>query len=61
MNEITRLILSIEQINNVISLTQDNEYEDYIKGQLIPASIELQRQLNLLTKTNVYSKIKESN
>ena len=58
MNEKT-LILALHQIENLISLLTDNEYETYFHSHLIPIQVELQRQLSLLTNTSSYSKIEE--
>ncbi len=49
MDEETRLILSLQQIDNVVSLTRNNEWKSYIYGHLNSVHIELNRQLNLLT------------
>jgi len=49
MDEETRLILSLQQIDNVVSLTRNNEWKSYIYGHLNSVHIELNRQFNLLT------------
>lgn len=59
MNEKTKLILALHQIENLISLLTDNEYETYFHSHLIPIQVELQRQLSLLTNISSYSKIEE--
>jgi len=51
MNEKTKLILALQQIDNVTSLLEGNEYEKFLCGQLISVKVELKRQLrNLGTK-----------
>ena len=49
MNEKTRLILALQQINNITSLLQDNQYKDFLYAKLISIEVELQRQLTNLT------------
>jgi hypothetical protein len=61
MNSETKLILAIDQVNKVISLIEGNEYQTILNQYLVSVRVELQRQLNVLTNTNVYSKMKESN
>jgi hypothetical protein len=53
MTEQTKLILALQQINNLTSLLKGNEYQDFLYSKLISTRIELQRQLNHYgTKTN---------
>ena len=49
MNEKERLLLALQQINNVTQLIQDNQYKDFLYGKLIGIEVELQRQLTNLT------------
>jgi hypothetical protein len=56
MNENTKLILALLQIENLISLLSTNEYAVYLHSRLIQMKVELNRQL---TNTNLYIKIKE--
>lgn len=56
MNENTKLILALLQIENLISLLSTNEYAVYLHSRLIQMKVELNRQL---TNTNLYTKIKE--
>ncbi len=46
MKEQTKLILALQQIDNLTSLLEGNEYRDFICSKLITARVELQRQLN---------------
>jgi hypothetical protein len=56
MNEQTKLILALMQIDNLTSLIEGNEYQKYLYSHLISIQVELQRQL---TNLNHSSKIKE--
>ena len=49
MNEKERLLLALQQINNITSLLQDNKYKDYMYSRLITVEVELQRQLTNIT------------
>jgi predicted RNA-binding protein with EMAP domain len=56
MNDQTKLILALMQIENLISLLSTNEYQQFFYSRLIQMQVELNRQLTNLT----YSpKIKE--
>ena len=48
MDEITKLILAKYQVENIIELTKDNEYKQYIFMHLNPVFYELERQLTNL-------------
>ena len=50
MNNTIKLILILNQIENITKLVEDNEYENYYKSYLSPIYYETKRQL-LLTKT----------
>ncbi len=56
MNEQTKLIFALMQIDNIISLIEDNEYQKFLYGHLISVRVELRRQLTNLKHS---SKIKE--
>jgi hypothetical protein len=56
MNERTKLIFALMQVENLTSLIKDNEYESYMISQLIPFKVELERQL---TNLNESVKVKE--
>ena len=49
MNEKERLLLALQQINNITLLLQDNQYKDFLYDKLISIDVELQRQLTNLT------------
>ena len=61
MNPKEKIILAEMQINNLISLTQDLQYQAFIKSHLLPVKYELQRQYQLLTNTKEETKIKKEN
>lgn len=56
MNQRTKLLLALQQIDNLISLIVGNEYQQYLCSHLISVQVELQRQLTNLKHS---SKIKE--
>ena len=56
MNEQTKLILALMQIDNLTSLIEGNEYQFFLYSRLISVKIELQRQL---TNLNHSTTIKE--
>ena len=49
MDDITKLILAKYQVVNIIELTKDNEYKQFIFMHLNPVYYELERQLTNLT------------
>ena len=55
MNQ-TKLERAMNHLQIVIDLIQDNEYKQYMLSKLIPAQIELQRQL---TNAQVSTKMSE--
>jgi hypothetical protein len=56
MNETTKIILALQQIENLTLLLEHNEYQDFLYSHLISVEVELKRQLTNLTHS---SKIKE--
>lgn len=46
MNEQTKLILALQQIDNLTKLLEGNEYEQFFYSKLIGIQVELQRQLH---------------
>jgi hypothetical protein len=56
MNERTKLILALMQIDNLTSLVEGNEYQSFFYSHLIGMKYELQRQLTNLSHS---TKIKE--
>jgi len=51
MKEEMKLILALQQINNLTDLLQDNEYRTFLYGHLISVKCELERQLTNLKHT----------
>ena len=56
MNDQTKFILALMQIDNLTSLFEGNEYQKYLYSHLVPIRCELHRQLTNLKHS---SKIKE--
>lgn len=56
MNEQTKLIFALMQINNITSLIEGNEYQKFLYSHLVSMQVELQRQLTNLKHS---SKIKK--
>lgn len=46
MNEKSKLILALMQVENISNLLKDNEYEQFMVSHLIPLQVEIQRQLS---------------
>ena len=59
MNEETKLLLALYQVDGITQLTKDNEYKQYLWSKLTSIKCELERQLANLTNTNIYTKIEE--
>ena len=56
MNQTTKIILALQQVEGISKLMKGNEYEQYLNSFLIPIHTELNRQLTNLKQS---SKIKE--
>ena len=56
MDQQTKLILALYQVDNLTQLTKDNEYRHYLYCKLSSIKCELERQLTNLVNQ---SKIKE--
>ena len=56
MDDITKLILAKYQVENIIELTKDNEYKQFIFMHLNSVYYELERQLTNLTITDKIKK-----
>ena len=59
MTEEVKLHLALMQTNNILSLIQGNQYEQFMKNKIIMLQVELNRQLSLLTSTKNYNRIEE--
>jgi hypothetical protein len=51
MDEQTKLILGLQQVNNLSELIKGNEYENHLNRNLISIQVELQRQLSHYVRT----------
>ena len=60
MDEQTKLILALHQVDGITELTNDNEYRHYLYCKLSSIKCELERQLCNLTGTNQYTKIERT-
>ena len=56
MDDITKLILAKYQVENIIELTKDNKYKQFIFMHLNPVYYELERQLTNLSITDKIKK-----
>jgi hypothetical protein len=56
-----RIILAQIQIDNLLTLTQELQYQGFLSSHLLPVKYELQRQYQLLTNTKEETKIKKEN
>ena len=56
MNQTTKLLLALSQVEGITKLMKDNEYESYLHSFLTPIHAELNRQLTNLKQS---SKIEE--
>ena len=45
MTEYAKLLAARMQIENIVNLTSDNEYKDYLYRHLVLIHVELERQL----------------
>ena len=52
MDEKTKLILALYQVDGITQLTKDNEYKQFIYMRLNSIKYELERQLTNLTITD---------
>lgn len=50
MNNKTKLILSLMQVENISNLMKDNEWEQFMVSHLIPLKCEMERQLTNLNR-----------
>jgi len=48
MNDKTKLLLALTQIENIAKLVEGNEWEQYFVSHIIPIKIEIERQLSLI-------------
>ena len=56
MNEEQKLLIMIEQVNNLISCSEGNEWESHLISHLSPLYYELTRQLS-----NLHTRLEKEN
>ena len=49
MKDKAKIILALKQVENIASLIEGNEYEQYLVSKLISIKVELERQLTNLS------------
>lgn len=54
-----KMLLALDQIDNILHLIAGNEYEKYMTQHLLLTKSELIRQMSLLTYEDKCTKIKE--
>ena len=59
MTEEVKLHLALIQTNNILSLIEGNQYEQFMKGKLVGLQVEINRQLSCLTFNKEQSTIEE--
>ena len=59
MTDIERLTIALNQVENLSSLLENNEWKTFLYQHLIPLKYELQRQLSLLTNVKNYLSIEK--
>jgi hypothetical protein len=50
MDDKTKFILALMQIENISNLMKDNEYEHFMVSHLVPLEVEIKRQLSNLKR-----------
>jgi hypothetical protein len=50
MDEKTKFILALMQIENISNLMKENEYEHFMVSHLMPLEVEIKRQLSNLNR-----------
>ena len=58
MTDEVKLHLASMQVQNILSLIEGNQYEQYMKTRLITIQVEMNRQLSLISASK-YDTIKE--
>ena len=53
MDQTTKIILALQQIDSLTKLIEGNEYQQFLYGKLISIQVELQRQLTNLCRTDI--------
>lgn len=56
MTDKIKLILALDQVNNIANLLEGNEYESYLYSRLISVKYEIERQLTNLKQSDTILK-----
>ena len=59
MEQRTKLILALQQTENIFELLKDGPYAGFFSSHILPIKFEIERQLSCLTNKDYYTKIKE--
>lgn len=59
MDKQTKLILDLQQTENIYKLLEEGPYAGFFASHLLPIKFEIERQLYCLTNTHPHTKIKE--
>ena len=59
MNQTIKLILALQQIENIRNLLKDGQYAGFFSSHLLAVKFEIERQLACLTQHDKYTTIKE--
>lgn len=57
MDREIKLILALQQTENIYELLKDGEYAAFFASHLLPIKYEIERQIHCLTNTNHCTKI----
>ena len=58
--EVTNLVIALRQVDNIVSLLEENEWRNYLYNHLSPVRYELERQLtNLKEKQSNYLNLEQ--
>ena len=61
MTEKQKLILALDQVNNIASLLEGNKYQQHLYGHLIQLEVEIKRQLKLVKNEKTTKKQLKAN
>lgn len=56
MDKKTKLILALQQTENIYKLLEEGPYAGFFASHLLPIKYEIERQINCLTNNNSYTK-----
>lgn len=61
MREKERLLIALTQVENIVRLTENNEWKNYLYNHLSPVKYELERQLTNLNGNEETNKTGDQN